>query len=367
MNIKRNQRNMHQWLCLLIFLVFPIFAIGQSTLVTTPEEFIAAISVPDNNIQVGADLQFDGMSDLREIPYITGHGIILESDPSGPTRTITLLDTAKFLGIFADDVTIRNLRFLANDTAVSAGKEPFQPGFFIALFGNTQNDTSNSPEKDPLLIENILIENCTFTGFGSSGVPGALVRIDMDATSVTFRRCFIDYTGGEGVIRYGQFGGQPGIRGRLLIDQCTIVGYPVDTPNQPLLISLQSLADSSGEGIEAEITNAILIPGGNVDPAAGFAPFGPVANWGHGDKLLSFKEQYNLLITASGNFGGGNPLVETAPNSTDIVNQDPKFVDITKKNFNLQPGSLAIGKGKSGINMGADQSSLASISSWQIF
>lgn len=359
--------NVYKSLLCALGIMVSVSAFSQTVSVTTPEELIAAVSTPNTNIRIAEDLLFDGLSDLKEIPFVTGHGIVMESDPSGPIRTITLLDMAKFTGIFADDVTIRNLRFVANDSAVPAGEEPFQPGFFIALFGNTQNDNSNSPGNDPSVIENVVIENCVFTGFGGSSEPGAIARIDLDAVSITFRRCFLDYTGGQAVLRYGQFGGQPDKAGKLVIDQCTLAGYPVDSPNQPFVVSLQSLADSNGPGVEVEITNSILIPGGNIDPAAGTAPFGPVACWGHGDKLLSFREQYNLLITASGNFGGGNPLVEKAPDSTDIINQDPLFTDIIIRNFKLASGSPAFGKGKGGINIGADQSSSTGVWIWESY
>ncbi len=373
MRIQRNRGNGYQWLGCAAVLLFSIPAPCQ-TVVTTPEELVAAVSVPENTIYVGADLEFDGLGSTNQIPYISGHGITLESDPSGPTRVITLLDSAKFMGILADNVTIRNLSFVAEDTFISPGEEPYQPGFFIALFGNDQSQNAdgnprewNSPDGDPLMIENVLIEDCVFTGFGGTAVPGALVRIDQDAASVTFKRCFMDYTGGQAVLRFGQFGGQPEKTGRLVIDQCTLVGYPIDHPNQPFVIYLQSLVNSTGDGIEVEISNSILIPGGNVDPEAGFAPFGPVANWAHGDKLLSFEEHHNMIITASGNFGGGNELIEKAPDASDIVNQNPIFVDIENRNFHLQPGSPAIGAGEGGINIGADQSISTSITSWTYY
>ncbi|MFB3785702.1 MAG: hypothetical protein ACE15F_04965 [bacterium] len=360
---RNRQTIMHAGMACILVLTVSFPAYSQSVTVTTPEELAAAVSVPNNVIYVGEDLVFEP-GGVNVLPFITGNSVVLESDPAGPVRTITLLDSAKWEGVFADNVTVRRLRFVANDTAAPAGEAPYAPGFFIALFGNTQNDNSNQPGGDPTVIEHVTFEDCVFTGFGGAGEPGAIARIDLDAVSITFRRCFLDYTGGQAVLRYGQFGGQPGMTGQLVIDQCTVVGYPVETPNQPLLISLQSLADSSGEGIEVEITNSILIPGGNVDPAAGFAPFGPAACWGHGDKLLAFKENHNLLITGSGNFGGGNEKVERAPDATDLVNVDPQLTDITAKNFILQPGSPAIGAGAGGINIGADQTTKTDVPSW---
>jgi len=184
---------------------------------------------------------------------------------------------------------------------------------------------------DPLVTDNsitvtpnvVKIENTIIKNTHSSGVLSRLLNVDMT-------NCLITNNGGASLQLEG---------GDYNIKHVTVANFFKAERKNPACYVSNKISDPLFSALppidtKADFVNCIIF--GRVETEV-------YVNKDNGAKLeASFQ---NCLVKAK----------DHSSNFIDCIrNEDPKFVDVSKLNFQLQPGSPAIGKGKSNVGVLSD-------------